>query len=76
MEGKGIIIKVFLFIKLLILNNSNICIKINYNISTLRGYCILFLLSLSPVARTTVVLLAFLLNRGAQKADIRPVYSL
>jgi hypothetical protein len=36
---------------------------------------ILFLLSPSPVARRPVVLLAFLLNRSAQKADIRPVYA-
>jgi hypothetical protein len=44
--------------------------------STLRGYCLLLLLSPSPVARRPVVLLAFLLNRGAQKADIQPVFSL
>jgi hypothetical protein len=39
-------------------------------------YGILLLLSPSPVARRLVVLLTFLLNRGTQKADIRPVYSL
>jgi hypothetical protein len=47
-----------------------------YTISTLHGYGILSLLGPSPVARRPLVLLTFLLNCGAQKADIRPVCSL
>jgi hypothetical protein len=45
-------------------------------IFTQRGYGLLLLLSPPPVARRPVVLLVFLLNCGAQKADIRSIYSL